>query len=204
MIQNPVNLNTNLNKVTAPQNEAYHASDRAKEVASEKSAVQQFDTLSLGNESQSDFGTYKVDRKKLHDLKMDFKNNASSFREMVKSMIEKQGLNYNDVLKALKNGEEPVITIDAETKAKATEAISENGYWGVNKTSERMLEFAKTLSGGDPSKIETLKEAFKAGFEKAKEAFGGELPEISQQTYDKVMEGFDAWAAEGSNASTDS
>lgn len=203
MINNPVNLNTNLNKVAAPQNEAYHASDRAKEVASEKSAVQQFDTLSLGNESQSDFGTYKVDRKKLNDLKMDLKNNISSFREMVKSMIEKQGLNYNDVLKALKNGEEPVITIDAETKAKATEAISENGYWGVNKTSERMLEFAKTLSGGDPSKIETLREAFKQGFEKAKEAFGGELPEISQKTYDKVMEGFDAWAAEGSNASVD-
>lgn len=203
MINNPVNLNTNLNKVTAPQNEAYHASDRAKEVASEKSAVQQFDTLSLGNESQSDFGTYKVDRKKLNDLRMDLKNNISSFREMVKSMIEKQGLNYNDVLKALKNGEEPVITIDAETKAKATEAISENGYWGVNKTSERMLEFAKTLSGGDPSKIETLREAFKQGFEKAKEAFGGELPEISQKTYDKVMEGFDAWAAEGSNASVD-
>lgn len=203
MINNPVNLNTNLNKVTAPQNEAYHASDRAKEVASEKSAVQQFDTLSLGNESQSDFGTYKVDRKKLNDLRMDLKNNISSFREMVKSMIEKQGLNYNDVLKALKNGEEPVITIDAETKAKATEAISENGYWGVNKTSERMLEFAKTLSGGDPSKIETLREAFKQGFEKAKEAFGGELPEISQKTYDKVMEGFDAWAAEGSNGSVD-
>ena len=204
MINNPVNLNTNLNKVTAPQNEAYHASDRAKEVASEKSAVQQFDTLSLGNESQSDFGTYKVDRKKLNDLKMDLKNNISSFQEMVRSMVEKQGLKYNDVLKALKNGEEPVITIDAKTKAKATEAISENGYWGVNKTSERMLEFAKTLSGGDPSKIETLREAFKQGFEKAKEAFGGELPDISQKTYDKVMEGFDAWAAEGSNASTDS
>ena len=203
MINNPVNLNTNLNKVTAPKNEAYHASDRAKEVASEKSAVQQFDTLSLGNESQSDFGTYKVDRKKLNDLKMDLKNNISSFQEMVKSMIEKQGLKYNDVLKALKNGEEPVITIDAETKAKATEAISENGYWGVNKTSERLLEFAKTLSGGDPSKIETLREAFKEGFEKAKEAFGGELPEISQKTFDKVMEGFDAWAAEGSNPSTE-
>ena len=129
---------------------------------------------------------------------MDLKNNIASFREMVKTMVEKQGFKFNDVMKALENGEEPLINIDPETKAKATEAISENGYWGVNKTSERMLEFAKTLSGGDPSKIELLRDAFKEGFEKAKEAFGGELPEISQQTYDKVMEGFDAWAAEGS------
>ena len=131
MINNPVNLNTNINKVTPAQNEAQNAAPRAKEVASENSAVSQYDTLSLGNENQSDFGTYKVDRKKLSEMQMDLKNNIASFREMVKTMVEKQGFKFNDVMKALENGEEPLINIDPETKAKATEAISENGYWGV-------------------------------------------------------------------------
>ncbi|MCD4712785.1 MAG: hypothetical protein K8R73_05830 [Clostridiales bacterium] len=154
------------------------------------------DELTLGNKGQEDFGTYKIDTKKLAQIKQEFHKNTESFKVMVRSMIEKQGGNVSEILKALANGEEVTITVDAETKQSAQEAISEDGYWGVNKTSERILEFAKTISGGDKSKIDTLIGAFKEGFEAAKEAFGGELPEISQQTYDKVMEGFEAWKAE--------
>ena len=39
------------------------------------------------------------------------------------------------------------------------------------------------------------------GFKQATEAWGGELPEISQKTYDAVMSKFDTWAAEA-NGST--
>jgi len=112
---------------------------------------------------------------------------------MIRGLIEKQGKNYEEVLSAIRNGESPVIEIDAETRAKAEEAISDDGYWGVNKTSERILDFAKTISGGDTSKIGLLKDAFKEAFESAKEAFGGTLPDISQKTYDQVMKGFDEW-----------
>ncbi len=154
------------------------------------------DQISLGNKGQEDFGTYKIDTKKLAQIKQEFHKNTESFRVMVRSMIEKQGGNVNEILKALANGEEVNIEIDAETRQSAQEAISEEGYWGVKQTSERILEFAKTISGGDKSKIDTLIGAFKEGFEAAKEAFGGVLPEISQQTYDKVMEGFEAWKAE--------
>ena len=152
-----------------------------------EASVDKMDTLELGNNGQETFGTYKIDRQKLNQLKLDFMKNTDSFKEMVRSMIEKQGYKVNEVLKAIDDGETPLIEIDAETRAKAQEAISDNGYWGVAQTSSRLLDFAKTLSGGDSSKIETLRNAFKEGFEKAKEAFGGELPEISQQTYDRVM-----------------
>jgi hypothetical protein len=153
----------------------------------------QTDQISLGNKNQENFGTYKVDAKKLAKIMQDFNKNTETFKLMVQNMIEKQGGKVNQVLEALANGEEVLIEVDAETRAQAQDAISENGYWGVEQTSARILEFAKTISGGDPSKIDTLVNAFKEGFEKAKEAFGGELPEISQQTYDKVMEGFEAW-----------
>ena len=43
-------------------------------------------------------------------------------------------------------------------------------------------------------KIEDMKDAFIKGFKEATKAWGKELPELSQKTYDKVMEKFDAWA----------
>lgn len=198
MITNPTILNKsaaayNNNTPQIKELKNIAAEEQGKENKASEKSVAKMDTLELGNGSKEAFGTYKIDRQKLNQIKQDFAKNSDSFKEMVRTMLEKQGLKYEDVIKASKNGENPIVKVDDETRAKATEAISENGYWGVNKTAERLLDFAKTISGGDPSKIEMLKTAFKDGFEKAKEAFGGKLPEISQQTFDKVMEGFDAW-----------
>lgn len=178
------------------QSHSNSAHNRINEAKKESQVNAPLDQISLGNKGQEDFGTYKIDTKKLAQIKQDFHKNTESFKVMVRSMIEKQGGNVSDVLKALARGEEVNITVDADTKLSAQEAISEDGYWGVNQTSERILEFAKTISGGDKSKIDTLINAFKEGFEAAREAFGGKLPEISQKTFDKVMEGFEAWKAE--------
>lgn len=189
MNNNPINMN----KIQSilPQTQTPPVTKKDTE-DSKQQVGEKMDKLELGNGKES-FGTYKVDRQRLNQIKLDFAKNTDSFKEMVRAMIEKQGFKANQVLKAIENGEEPVIEIDDETRAKAKEAISEDGYWGVKQTSERLLDFAKTISGGDPSKIELLKNAFVEGFEAAKEAFGGKLPEISEQTYDRVMEGFEAW-----------
>lgn len=195
MNNNPVNLNKIGSTITPPAQTPSVNDNKVNAVEAVASSINsgKSDTLELGYNTQESFGTYKIDRQKLNQIKLDFKKNSESFKEMVRAMIEKQGFKANQVLKAIDDGEEPLIEVDAETRAKATEAISEDGYWGVNQTSARLLDFAKTISGGDPTKIELLKNAFKEGFEQAKEAFGGELPEISEQTYQKVMEGFDAW-----------
>lgn len=187
------NNQVNLNKPIGVTTNHTQPQTNSKKQPPVEASVDKMDTLELGNSGQESFGTYKIDRQKLNQLKLEFMRNTESFKEMVRSMIEKQGYKVNEVLKVIDDGETPMIEIDAETRGKPQEAISVNGYWGVAQTSSRLLDYAKTLSGGDPSKIETLRNAFKEGFEKAKEAFGGELPEISQQTYDRVMEGFDAW-----------
>ena len=83
------------------------------------------------------------------------------------------------------------FTVDAATKAQAQADIAEDGYWGVNATSDRIVDFAVALAGNDPDKLEEMRSAFLQGFNKAKETWGGELPEISQRTYDAVMEKFD-------------
>ena len=83
------------------------------------------------------------------------------------------------------------FTVDAATKAQALADIAEDGYWGVNATSDRIVDFAVALAGDDPEKLEEMRSAFLQGFNKAKETWGGELPDISQRTYDAVMQKFD-------------
>lgn len=196
MITNPVNLNQITSAYNTPKTNLATeqvANTLPEELKSAEVKPVPTDTIELGNSNSKDFGTYKIDRQRLNELKLDLRKNTDSFKEMIRSMIEKQGKKYEDVVSAVRKGESPVVEVDAETRAKAEAAIAEDGYWGINQTSARILDFAKTLSGGDTSKISALKDAFKEGFEKAKEAFGGTLPDISQQTYDKVMKGFDEW-----------
>ncbi|WP_050741044.1 hypothetical protein [Acetobacterium bakii] len=171
-------------------------SENTKGTENLKDQQTRVDTLELGNSQKEDTGTYTIDRKKLNEIKQDFTKNTESFKKMVRLMLEKQGSKTNEILKNLSEGKEATITVDSETQAAAQEAVSDQGYWGVTSTAGRIIDFAKTISGGDKSKIDLLRSAFKEGFEKAKEAFGGELPEISQLTYDKVMEDFEAWEKE--------
>ena len=81
--------------------------------------------------------------------------------------------------------------MDPETKAQAQADIAEDGYWGVEKTSDRIIQFATALTGGDPDKLDSMIDAFKEGYKQAEKTWGGELPEISKQTYDAVLEKFE-------------
>lgn len=137
---------------------------------------------------------YRVDTDAIRALKAGFARQTESFREMVRKMIETQGVHAGNDLKALTRA---VVTPEVQAEAQAE--TSEQGYWGVEQTSTRILDFAKALSGGDPAKIETLKNAFQRGFDAAKRLFGGQLPEISQKTYDAVMKGFAEWENSGAS-----
>ena len=126
-------------------------------------------------------------------LKADQEAQTNQLLNIVRKTISQQGntlAKADDMWRFLASGN---FTVDAETKAQAQADIAEDGYWGVEKTSDRILDFAKALSGGDTSKAETLLEAFKKGFEEATGTWGKELPEISQKTYDAVLEKFEAW-----------
>ena len=47
------------------------------------------------------------------------------------------------------------------------------------------------LTGGDPDKVDSMIDAFKKGYAQAEETWGGKLPEISQKTYDAVLDKFE-------------
>lgn len=126
-------------------------------------------------------------------MKADSDSRISQLRGIVEQMMNKQGAaigKADDMWSFLAGGN---FTVSADVKAQAQADIAEDGYWGVNQTSDRILDFAKALSGNDKSKAQELADAFKKGFDQATKAWGGKLPDISQQTYDKVLEKFDSW-----------
>lgn len=124
-------------------------------------------------------------------LKADSEKRMENFRELVEKMFLQQGKKFtdtDDMWKALAKGD---FTVDAETAAQAKEDISEDGYWGVEQTSQRIFDFAQSLSGGDEDKMEEMLEAFKKGFQQATKSWGQDLPEISQNTYNAVLKKFE-------------
>ena len=96
----------------------------------------------------------------------------------------------DDVWTFLRKGQ---FTVDAATKAQAQEDISENGYYGVKQTSQRLFDFAKALAGDDPDKLKEMQSAIEKGYKQAEKTWGGELPEISKQTLDATNKLFDEY-----------
>ena len=116
---------------------------------------------------------------------------VAQLENIVHKLISGQGDAYgkaNNIWQFLASGN---FTVDPATKARAQADIAEDGYWGVNATSDRIVDFAVALAGDDPEKLEEMRAAFQKGFDKAAKTWGGELPDISQRTYDAVMEKFD-------------
>lgn len=67
-------------------------------------------------------------------------------------------------------------------------------YWGVANTSKRLLDFGVNLASGDLTKLNAIKEAAKNGFSDAETKAGGKgnLSQVSYDTYDRLMNDFDA------------
>ena len=139
----------------------------------------------------------KVDSETIAKLKADADQRLSQLKGIVEQLITKQGKTsetasiWSQFRQGVLDGS---ITVDEATAKQAQEDISEDGYWGVKQTSERILDFAKALTGGDSSKVEEMRKAIEKGFSQAAKLWGDELPEISQKTHDAVMKGLDEWA----------
>ena len=148
-----------------------------------------------------------IDREALiAQMKADTEARMNQLTSLVQEMMTGQGKAFSiatgndDIWKFLASGD---YTVTEAAKLKAQEDISENGYWGVEQTSDRILDFAKALSGGDVSKADELLEAFKKGYEEATGAWGKDLPDISKKTYEAVEEKFAAWKAESKTDSAE-
>lgn len=134
----------------------------------------------------------------VNSLKEDLNNQMSRFTNMMMQTFQKQGITVNiandsnDFWKMIASGN---FTVDPQTKAEAQEAISENGYWGVAQTSQRIFDFAYALAGDDADKMKEMQAAVEKGFQQAGAAWGGALPSICGDTRSAVSKLFDDYYA---------
>ena len=82
------------------------------------------------------------------------------------------------------------------TPEEAEELISEDGFFGVEKTAQRVADFVFNFSDDDLDIIQKGRDGIVQGFEEAEKMWGGELPEISYKTQAKTLELIDARIAE--------
>ncbi|HCT92580.1 MAG TPA: hypothetical protein DF613_14555 [Lachnospiraceae bacterium] len=128
-------------------------------------------------------------------LKADLDNQMNRFTNMMMGMFQKQGITglaagSDDFWRKIASGN---FTVDAQTKAEAQQAISEDGYWGVKQTSQRIFDFAYAIAGDDTEKMKEMQAAVEKGFQEATKSWGKELPSISGETHTAIGKLFDEY-----------
>lgn len=127
-------------------------------------------------------------------MKEDQRARQEQLMALVTNMLNGQGkavsiaTNDDSLWKVLAKGD---FTVDAVTKKQAQEDISEDGYWGVKQTSQRMFDFALALSGGDKDKMKSMQAAMEKGYKQATAAWGRKMPDITKQTMEAANKLFD-------------
>lgn len=189
-----------VNGVTGSQNtttySSYSSTASASQSAAEESTKNESGVVYEPSKNTQATKKYKPDANMVAKLKADADARTSQMKSLVEKMFSQQTNAYgkaNDMWKFIASGK---YEVDGATKLQAQADIAEDGYYGVSQTSQRILDFATALTGGDPDKIEEMRAAFKKGYEQAEKTWGGKLPEISSKTYDAVMSGFDKLAKE--------
>ena len=141
--------------------------------------------------------TYSINKMSAEDraaiveqMKQDQVNRKQQMCDLVKQMLSKQA--ETSKLASLFSPEN-LKNVSPEAIAQAKEDVSEDGYWGVKQTSQRLFDFASALAGDDVEKMKEMQKAMEKGFKQATKAWGEELPSICKDTIDAANKLFDEY-----------
>lgn len=205
--KNTASEKTGVSEKTAVSEETPKTSSNEAAVVWEKNST---DKASHNNSKNKNYVTLNKDNQNIiAQLKADAEQRMSQLRSLVESMITKQNQTFQTgtltdekMFEMLRKGQ---VAVSPEVRAQAEKDIAEDGYWGVEQTSERLFSFAKAISGGDTSKLDKLIDAMEKGFKQATKAWGDELPDISKKTLEAAKEKLNNWAKQANeDKNTDS
>lgn len=186
------------------------ASSLTKDTSSADKTTSDNDTKNNGvvfdkSESTKNDSTNQIYNKDaiISKLKADQQSRLESMQSLVEKLLNKQKGTF-DLASLMKKDdvsglnlsatfEEAAKNADPDTIKAAQESISEDGYWGVNKTSDRLVSMAIALSGGDTSKADEMMAAIQKGYDRATSAWGKELPDICKDTLEATKQKMDDW-----------
>lgn len=129
----------------------------------------------------------------IEKMKAEAEMKTAQLRTLVEKMLLKQGQKFTTLADAFDMIKEGTIEVDDEVVEEAKKEVADDGYWGVEQTSERLFSFAKALAGNDPTKADSMLEALQKGFDEATAGWGGELPDLCQRTLEAAKKKLTDW-----------
>ncbi len=182
------NTYTKAGKVSAKTESAEtEAAEKTEAVAAETEAAT---FQSSGGKDSVDGTVYKMDTETIERLKSESEQRMINLvRQMLGQQIEKAdmagAITKENILNAIQAGK-----FTQEDIEQAQKDTADDGYWGVEQTSDRFVKYATALTGGDPDKLDAMIEAFEKGYAEAEKQWGGELPELAQRTREATLKKF--------------
>lgn len=179
--------------------------DQKKEKAS---TTEQVAVVYEKSSDTSNKGTYSVTKMSaeqrsalVEQLKSDQQTRQQQLMDIAKQLMTKQGITYQDSIFSIETDDDSVwkflasgeYTVDEAAKAQAQELISEDGYYGIKQTSERLFDFASALAGDDEELMQKMQKAIHNGYKEATKSWGKELPSICKDTLDATDKLFEEY-----------
>lgn len=141
------------------------------------------------------FFTEKLSKEEEKEIREQIKQNANAIAFNSASLqgavskktegFEKQYEDFQTFLKDIGYEGKPIAEL---SKAEAAKLVSEDGFFGVTKTAQRIADFVINGAAGDEDRFRAGREGMISGFKEAEEMWGGELPDISQKTMAMAIE----------------
>ena len=179
---------------TTPQTTAKTKVSQATNTADAKDIGVVYETSSKTDDKSNKIKDYSS---VVATMKKELSTKNEQLQNLVTKLLGKQAGKYTKLADLFKD-----IQADPATIEQAQKDIADDGYWGVEQTSDRLVSMAQALSGGDTSKADTLIAAIKKGFDEATEAWGDKLPDICQKTIDAAVKKMEA-LRDGTTSETD-
>ena len=168
----------------APKSDVNAAAEAG--VVYEKGSSEQKATYSINKMSAEDRAAL------VEQLKQDQIDRQNQLAEIVRKMFTDQaGVSKLSELFSPEN----LKDVSPEDIEQAKKDVSEDGYWGVKQTAQRLFDFASALAGDDPEKMKEMQAAMEKGFKEATGAWGDDLPEICQDTLSAANKMFEDYYA---------
>ena len=138
-----------------------------------------------------------ADPAKLDQLWRDTQHAGDAVRKLLQSALGKDDATGQGFWAVRAKG----IKLSEADRAQAQQMISEDGFFGVKQTTDRIMSFAKALvgEGASDAQIDKMRAAVQKGFDEVARMFGGfdKLPQVTKDTHAAIMSAFDSWKSGG-------
>ncbi|WP_345993488.1 hypothetical protein [Sulfurimonas sp. HSL-1716] len=152
--------------------------------------------------------------KKYEEIKIKKQDEIKSSFSDLKSKLQKNSMSYSavsiDVQSKIANNEKSTLDINQEdfqnflkdigyngkniaslSQEEAKKLVSEDGFFGIAQTADRIAGFVLNGAGNDEKLLRAGREGILQGFKEAEQIWGDKLPDISYKTIDKALEAID-------------